>query len=161
MKKVIGFHKPEEKHGYLSNWYLSDFVVGGICFTSMEQYMMYAKAKLFKDDKAAEQILNTNDVKKIKALGRGVENYNDAIWNGLRQIVVYEGLLAKFSQNEELSRQLLATQDALLAECAVRDKIWGIGCGMQDDKRLNIDTWEGQNLLGFALMKVREQLKRG
>jgi predicted NAD-dependent protein-ADP-ribosyltransferase YbiA (DUF1768 family) len=41
-------------------------------------------------------------VARIKALGRLVRNYNDSYWSGIRQIVVYEGLLAKFKQNEDL-----------------------------------------------------------
>ena len=40
MKTVIGFHRPEEINGSFSNWYLSDFVVDGIKYSSMEQYMI-------------------------------------------------------------------------------------------------------------------------
>ena len=46
-------------------------------------------------------------------------------------IIVYEGLKAKFSQNAELKRQLVDTGDAVLAECAVRDQIWGNKMGLQ------------------------------
>jgi len=159
MRKVIGFHNPDELYGYLSNWYLSDFEVKGVTFSSMEQYMMYSKAMLFDDKASAGDIMSTNDVGKIKALGRGVKNYNDVIWNGLRQIIIYEGLLAKFAQNAELKEKLLATEEAVLAECAVQDKIWGIGCSMKDEKRFEMDKWNGQNLLGFSLMKVREELQ--
>ena len=53
---------------------------------------------------------------------------------------------------------LFRSGDAMLAECAVRDKIWGIGLSMSDPKRLNIDEWRGQNLLGYALMQVREKV---
>ena len=74
MKKIIGFHKPDEPYGYLSNWYLSDFVIGNIRFSSMEQYMMYNKAVLFNDRDIARQILAVSDVGKIKELGRCVSN---------------------------------------------------------------------------------------
>ena len=53
---MICFHNPEEENGYLSNWYLSEFTVDGIKFSSMEQYMMYEKAMLFHDQEAAEKI---------------------------------------------------------------------------------------------------------
>lgn len=158
MRKIICFHNPDESNGYLSNWYLSDFDVNGIIYTSMEQYMMYQKANLFCDNEIAEQIMETSDVGKIKALGRMVKNYNDAIWNGMRQIIVYEGLLEKFRQNDSLKSKLLATDQDVLAECAVQDKIWGIGLSMQDDRRFNMDEWQGQNLLGFCLMRVRATL---
>ena len=41
MQTVIGFHNPTEEYGFLSNWYLSDFCLDGIRFSSMEQWMMY------------------------------------------------------------------------------------------------------------------------
>ena len=157
---IIGFHKPGEENGYLSNWYPSRFTVDGKEFSSMEQYMMYRKAVLFRDTIIAEQLMATDDVSEIKQLGRLVSGYNDHVWSGVRQIVVYEGLKAKFSQNEELKEKLLATKDAVLAECAVRDRIWGIGLSMTDPDRNDFDKWNGQNLLGYALMMVRERLNR-
>lgn len=158
MKKIIGFHKPDEPYGYLSNWYLSDFVIGNIRFSSMEQYMMYNKAVLFNDRDIAGQILAVSDVGKIKELGRCVSNYNNSVWNGMRQIIIYKGLLEKFRQNDTLSKQLSDTGDAVLAECAVNDLIWGIGISMTDPARNDIRAWKGQNLLGYALMLVRDEL---
>ncbi len=158
--KIICFHNPDEENAYLSNWYSSDFTVNGINFSSMEQYMMYQKALRFGDTKIADKILATDDVAKIKKLGREVQGYDDSVWNGVRQIIVYEGLTAKFSQNEALKAKLLETKDVILAECAVRDKIWGIGLSMTDEKRFDKDKWKGQNLLGYALMLVREHLSK-
>lgn len=155
---VICFHRPEEENGYLSNWYASRFRVNGLAFSSMEQYMMYSKAMCFRDTEIARQILETDDPGKIKHLGRCVSNYNDHHWNGVRQAIVYEGLYAKFSQDESLKKQLLSTGDALLAECAVQDRIWGIGLSMHSPDRLDRSKWQGQNLLGYALMLVRAKL---
>ena len=156
--KVICFHNPNEENGFLSNWYLSDFSSDGMNFTSMEQFMMYKKAFYFQDNVIAEQILDTQDVARIKELGRFVSGYNDSIWNGIRQIIVYEGLLAKFSQNATLRKGLKDTQDAILAECAVKDRIWGIGVSMNDPDRLHPELWKGQNLLGYTLMMVRNKV---
>ena len=80
------------------------------------------------------------------------------MWNGVRQIIVYEGLLEKFSQNPELREKLKKTGKAILAECAVKDRVWGIGLSMHDPDRLNRMKWQGQNLLGYALMMVRERI---
>ena len=77
----------------------------------------------------------------------------------MRQLIVYQGLLEKFQQNIELKDKLLATQDHILAECAVKDKIWGIGLSMKDERRFDLNEWKGQNLLGFTLMRVRAVLK--
>ncbi len=143
----------------MSNWYPSPFTLAGVTFSSLEQYMMYRKAVCFGDDKVATQIFATEDVAEIKALGRLVSGYDESLWNGVRQIVVYEGLLAKFSQNPELKAQLKDTGKAVLAECAVKDRIWGIGLSMHDSDRLDRAKWQGQNLLGYALMMVRERLQ--
>ena len=77
----------------------------------------------------------------------------------MRQVIVYNGLYAKFSCNEELKEKLLATGNHILAECAVQDRIWGNGISMKDDKRFDMKSWKGQNLLGFSIMLVRERLR--
>lgn len=155
---VICFHNSNEENGYLSNWYLSPFTVEKNTFSSMEQFMMYRKAICFGDEAVATNILSTDGVAEIKALGRQVSNYDEHIWNGIRQIVVYEGLLAKFSQNEDLKDKLKSTGEAILAECAVKDLIWSVGLSMKDPDRFDKTKWKGQNLLGYTLMMVRERL---
>lgn len=155
---VICFHNPNEENAYLSNWYPSPFTVEKKNFSSMEQFMMYQKAICFGDEAVSKNILSTDDASQIKALGRQVKNYDEHIWNGIRQIVVYKGLLAKFSQNEDLKDRLKSTGEAILAECAVKDLIWGVGLSMKDPDRLDKTKWKGQNLLGYTLMMVRECL---
>ena len=155
---VICFHNPNEENAYLSNWYPSPFTVEKKNFSSMEQFMMYRKAICFGDEAVSKNILSTDDAYKIKVLGRQVKNYDEHIWNGIRQIVVYKGLLAKFSQNEDLKDRLKSTGEAILAECAVKDLIWGVGLSMKDPDRLDKTKWKGQNLLGYTLMMVRECL---
>lgn len=156
--KIVCFHNPEEENGYLSNWYSSQFIINDIIFSSMEQFMMYQKAICFEDNDIAQKILKTENVTYIKELGRLISNYNENYWNGIRQIIVFEGLMAKFSQNESLKRQLQETEHCILAECAVKDKIWGIGLSMGDPDRLEMSKWKGQNLLGYTLMMVRDWL---
>ena len=126
----------------------------------MEQYIAHQKALTFGDLEIAEKVMQSFDFEEMKTLGRQVRNYDNTIWNGIRQIVVYEGLLAKFGQNPQLKQKLLATGDTLLAEAEEYDSIWGIGLSMEDKKNQNPNVWEGQNLLGFALMQVRQKLTR-
>lgn len=56
----------------------------------------------------------------------------------------------------DLCRRLLATGDKYLVEAAARDRIWGIGYGMNQHPEEHVRYW-GQNLLGKALMTVRER----
>ena len=156
---MICFHNPEEENGYLSNWYLSEFTVDGIKFSSMEQYMMYEKALLFQDQETAAKILQTDNVAEIKALGRTVRHFDDNVWIKTREEIVYRGLLEKFRQNPELAEKLEQTGEDTIAECAVKDRIWGIGLSMKDENGLCIDKWKGQNLLGKVLMRVREDIR--
>ena len=156
---MICFHNPEEENGYLSNWYLSEFTVAGVTFSSMEQYMMHEKALLFQDQETAKKILQTDNVAEIKALGRTVRHFDDNVWIKTREEIVYRGLLEKFRQNPELAEKLEQTGEDTIAECAVKDRIWGIGLSMEDENRLCIDKWKGQNLLGKVLMRVREDIR--
>lgn len=156
---IVCFHNPNEENGFLSNWYLSSFTIDGVKFSSVEQYMMYQKAVCFRDTSIAAEIMKTNDVATIKSLGRAVSNYDDNIWGRTREKVVFDALMAKFSQDDNLKKLLLDTDDSILAECAVKDMIWGIGLSMKDPDRFSPDKWRGKNLLDYTLMKVREELK--
>ena len=66
--------------------------------------------------------------------------------------------VANFSRNELVRDFLLATGDAVLVEASPRDCVWGIALGQDSPKARNPTTWRGQNLLGFALIDVRENL---
>lgn len=159
MEKVICFHNPEEENGYLSNWYMCKFKIGRRTFSSMEQYMMYSKARLFGDDITASKIMKQHDVAKIKGLGREVSNFDSKIWDDNKTSIITTGLIEKFKQNPELKEKLLGTGDDLLAEMAVKDKIWGTGVSMSSTNRFKPTTWPGQNLLGKCLMVARKQLR--
>ena len=153
------FHRPEEPHGYLSNWYTSPFDLDGMHFSSVEQYIMYRKCMIFGDETSAKAVLATEDTAAQQAIGRKAAGYIGSVWAGMRQMVVLRGLMAKFSQNEDLKQKLLDTGDAYLVECAGSDKIWACGIRLNDDKRFDASNWTGDNILGFALMEVREMLR--
>ena len=111
---------------------------------------MYQKAILFNDFEIAKQVLNETDVRKIKALGRKVKNFNNELWDKHKEDFMFNACYAKFSQNDKGNCEII--------EASPADNIWGIG--FSSDKAMeNIDKW-GQNLLGKVLMKVREDLNR-
>lgn len=65
---------------FFSQWTPSELVIDGVVCSCAEQYMMSEKAKLFGDVTILNQIMETNDPKKQKVLGRKVSNYNDKIY---------------------------------------------------------------------------------
>lgn len=158
-RRVVCFHEPNGVNGYLSNWYKVNFTCRYTEFTSSEQYMMWAKAVLFEDFHTAEKILHNNSPAAVKAFGREVQNFNQAVWDANKERIMYEGLYCKFSQNYDLATKLLATGNDLIAECSVKDRIWGIGLSMTDPRRLDDRQWRGEGLLGKILMQVREDLR--
>lgn len=56
--------------------------------------------------------------------------------------------------------ELLDTGDKILANSQRHDMLWGTGWSRTDKPYCELPRqWKGKNLLGFALMVVREQLK--
>jgi ribA/ribD-fused uncharacterized protein len=143
----------------LSQWYPARFSIDGLKFATAEHYMMFRKAKLFNDELAAERILQAPNPTAVKALGRGVRGFQDATWQQHRLAIVVEGNHAKFSQSDALREFLLSTQQRVLVEASPVDRVWGVGLAADDPHAQNPLEWRGLNLLGFALMEVRESLR--
>lgn len=144
---------------YLSNWHKCVFKDADFQYQTSESYLMTHKALLFGDTESADKIVNTSDPKKQKALGRLVKGFNEELWNQHKFDIMVKGLLLKFGQNESLKKQLLATGDKILVEGSPYDKIWGVGLKYDDPKILDESNWQGENLLGKALMEARKTLK--
>ncbi|EXM39898.1 hypothetical protein RASY3_09200 [Ruminococcus albus SY3] len=156
---AVFFHKPDEPFGFLSNWFFSPFEINDTKYTSAEQYIMHQKCLLFGDEESAKAILATEYPEKQQQIGRQAKGYINNMWAGSRQIIAVKGLKAKFSQNEELLKKLFSTEKAYLVECARTDPIWACGKGLNESDRLDASKWRGHNILGFSLMKVREELQ--
>lgn len=143
----------------LSQWWVSEFVEDGVCYTTAEQYMMAGKARLFEDDDTLQRILNESIPKEIKALGRLVRNFDAAVWDQRKYAIVQRANYLKFSQNKALETFLLSTENRIIVEASPRDRIWGIGMSEKNENAVIPANWRGHNLLGFALMETRDQLR--
>ncbi|KAI6171212.1 DUF1768 domain-containing protein [Aphelenchoides bicaudatus] len=140
-----------------SNFYRTQFTVDGNKFYSSEQYFMYLKALQFSDNESAQKLLSERDPPKCKAIGRSVKNFDESVWNRESYEAMVKAIRAKFSQNQDLKEYLLATGTAILVEASPYDRIWGIGMAESDENINNPNKWNGQNLLGKALMQVRDE----
>jgi len=142
----------------LSQWWQADFEHEGLMYPTAEHWMMAQKARLFQDPQALEAILACKHPMEAKQWGRKVRNFDPVIWNQHRSEIVVTGNFHKFSQHEPLRTFLINTKNRTLVEASPRDRIWGIGMEQNHENATNPTLWRGQNLLGFALMEVRDML---
>jgi len=144
----------------LSQWFPRPFEHEGVTYPTAEHFMMAGKARVFGDDEALAEVLATKTPDEVKQIGRRVKDYDDAVWSAARFDIVVQGNLAKFGNkgNEDLRAFLLQTEGLVLVEAAFYDQIWGIGMRSTNADAKMPELWQGENLLGFALMEVRERL---
>ena len=139
-------------------WDGHPFTVEGITCATAEHWMMAEKARLFGDAEVCAEILAASHPNTAKKLGRKVRGFDEARWAAARWDIVVRGNAAKFSQHPALQEFLLNTGDRIIVEASPYDRIWGIGMTATDPDAEQPAKWRGLNLLGFALMAVREQL---
>lgn len=157
-------HRPQRDGsigtGCLSQWWPSAFTVEGVRFATAEHYMMWRKALLFGDEEAAQRIVVASHPRQAKMLGRRVRGFDEQTWVVERRAIVREASVAKFGQSDELRKFLTGTGERILVEASPTDRIWGIGLAATDERTTDPARWRGLNLLGFALMEAREQLRQ-
>lgn len=155
-------HRPHTKgiasNSCFSQWYVSPFECDGVQYMTAEHFMMAQKARLFGDTSTLDRILKAPSPPAAKALGREVSGFEQNLWETHRFEYVVRGNLAKFEAHNEMAEFLLKTGNKVLVEASPVDSIWGIGLAAEDEKARDPSKWQGLNLLGFALMAVRERL---
>lgn len=167
---TIGFFRETEEYGFLSNFYYSPFTVSymnedGVKsyeFKTAEHAVHFFKAMLFNDIETADKIMKAKTPKEAKILGREVKNFNDFTWNNNKEVIYFDVIKAKFTdeRNKDIKQKLIDTGDSILVECSPYDRIWGIGYAKESSEFIckEFDKW-GQNLLGKVLMRVRDRIK--
>lgn len=70
-------------------------------------------------------------------------------WQEVKEKIMFDGLILKFTQNPNLGKMLLETQESKLVEHTEKDKYWADG-----------GDGSGKNRLGILLMRVRDELKK-
>lgn len=123
--------------------------------------MMYRKALLFSptgdSDAVVRTILGESDPRRMRALGRKVRGFDQALWDAEKYQIVLEGNLLRFRGNPECRAKLLATGRRELVEASRYDRVWGIGFSELQAPTVDRARW-GENLLGKVLMEVRDVL---
>jgi ribA/ribD-fused uncharacterized protein len=142
----------------LAQWYPSGFSVQGDHYLHAAHWMMVQKAKLFDDGEAVSSLLGLKDDNAIKSRGRQIVGFDQRRWDDNKYNIVVLGNLHKFSQHQSLRSYISGTRPLVLTEANPDDGVWGIGLRQNVPAATNPHHWRGLNLLGFALMEVRDML---
>lgn len=142
-----------------SQWWPAPFEVEGTRYVTAEHWMMAEKARLFGDEETRQAVLEVEHPGAAKKLGRAIRRFDEETWQSHRFEIVVRGNLAKFQQHAELGRFLANTGERVLVEASPVDRVWGIGLAADHADAMNPAKWRGLNLLGFALMELRKQLR--
>jgi len=139
-----------------SQWWESSFVDNNTTYKTSEHWMMAEKARLFKDPTMVPKIINANSPGEAKKLGRRISNFDQATWDQAKYDIVVKGNTLKFSQNNNIKTFIINTNERVIVEASPVDSIWGNGLSADSKDAYKPENWRGENLLGFALMEVRD-----
>ncbi len=143
----------------LSQWWEAPFEVDGVRYATAEHWMMAHKARLFGDAEAERKALDAANPGAAKRAGRGVRGFDDRSGSG-------SGSRSSARAACTSSRSMRRCGSFCWPRetgCSSRPARW-TGSGVSDWPRTtngqqDPTRWRGQNLLGFALMEAREELR--
>ena len=149
--------------GAFCTWTLCPYTMLGKRFGTAEQGLLWAKAEMFGDSKTSAAILKEPNPQKQQRLAANVQQFVEETWHDECLSVMIDVTRCKFSQNDDYREVLLATGSKTLVNAAPHDRLWGIGLTSQQCVKLGEDEkmWQGKNLLGAALMVVRNEVRQG
>lgn len=144
--ETINFYSTHGDHGCFSNFYFCKIKIYGHVFSTSEHAFQSQK---FAGTKYETKVRDAKGPKQAAELGRDRSLPLRKDWESAKDNVMYEVVLAKFSQHEDLKKILLGTGDAKLVEHTERDSYWGDG-----------GNGSGKNKLGQTLMRVRAEISK-
>jgi ribA/ribD-fused uncharacterized protein len=140
----ILFNSKSKEWCWLSNFFISPFVIQGKEYPTVEHWFQSQK---FSNPELQERVRTAPTAAQAKKVGRTRDASFLENWDSVKETILYEGLKAKFDQNIVLQNLLLKTDSEELIEQSPWDSYWGSG-----------RTGKGKNRMGFLLMKLRSEL---
>ena len=145
------------KDSPLSNHHEAPFIIDGVQYNCVEQYLMKGKALEFGDMDIAQKIMGTDNPGFQKGLGKKVAGFEKGRWRAAAPAVLRKALEAKFSQSDSCKKILKDTGNKSIGEASPYDNFYGIGMSVRDKDVFDKKKW-GNNLLGKCLEEVRADL---
>lgn len=142
---VINFYSVSDEYGEFSNFAPYRISLDGRVWPTSEHYF---QAQKFRDKPHQEEIRHANSPMIAARMGRSRKRPLRKDWESVKDQVMREAVLAKFTQHDDLRALLISTREAKLVEHTTNDSYWGDG-----------GDGSGKNMLGHILMEVREQLQ--
>jgi ribA/ribD-fused uncharacterized protein len=160
---VILFADPETNdYGFLSlNWAV-EIEYNGTMYNSIQQALYAEIAKSFNDQPNLEKIMlaeTPDEVNYSLTDLSGDPELNEPRWNDLTKQLIYDLNILKFNQYPELAGRLLETKNSMLGAYIPGDTLIGIGISIDNIQSKNPINWTGQNILGKALVDIRNQIR--
>jgi ribA/ribD-fused uncharacterized protein len=144
---VINFYVVRDEYGCFSNFSPHPIRLDGKTWPTSEHYF---QARKFAGTPDEEEVRRAKSPRIAARMGRSRERPLRKDWESVKDSIMHEAVLAKFTQHADLREVLLATGDSLLVEHTENDAYWGDG-----------GDGSGKNRLGQILMIVREELRAG
>jgi len=159
LPEILFFFSKEPENKEFSNFYETEFELDGIKYKSAEHAYQAIKAKTFGDEENFQKILKAKSAQSAKSFGNKVKDFKEETWKEKKDEVMKSVLRAKFTQNLDLRKKLLETEEKRLANADSRDKYWGIGTSANTSMAKDPKKWKGENKLGAMLEELRAILK--
>tara|TARA_X000001036_G_scaffold439941_1_gene493225 strand:+ start:2251 stop:3288 length:1038 start_codon:yes stop_codon:yes gene_type:complete len=141
----IRFYHSDQPWGEFSNFSKHSIFIRGVIWQTVEHYY---QAQKFTDDLIQQAIRKSPTPIMAKKLATTHNSERRADWDSSKEDVMFEALLAKFTQHPELHEKLCNTESRRLVEVTDRDSYWGESA-----------DGVGENRLGILLMEVRSKIK--
>lgn len=122
-----------------------------------ERFYWYKMAQFFEDKEAMEKILNAEDARKAEEVLKDVKNFDQAKWDTVKVKVWEDAQRLKLEQHRWIRNLLIKTAPTYIA-VASQDKTLGTGWRKQREEASRTQLWDGENMGGKILMKLREEL---
>jgi ribA/ribD-fused uncharacterized protein len=146
VRDVIKFFRVGNNYGCFSNFSPHPITLKGKTWQTSEHYF---QAQKFAGTPAEAEVRLAESPMIAAQIGRSRKRPLRRDWWSVRDSIMHEAVLAKFTQHADLREILLGTGDAEIVEHTENDRHWGDG-----------GDGSKKNRLGQILMRVREELRR-